>query len=269
TWTVRDVLLYHLSLGAGRRGDPELRRTYEKDLQVLPTFAMVAGHGPSSGSRKATPLAMPGVDVDLDRLLHAGQELTLHRQLPPEGVATLTTRVADVWDRQRAAVVVLEHSAADDEGPLWTSRMQIWARGEGGFGGSTGPKEAAQVPQRTPDHVIDSVTTRDQALLYRLNGDLNPLHVDPDFASAMGFDSPILHGLASYGIVAGAVVDAVLDGDVRRLRRLGVRFAGTLVPGETLRPRVWRDGSELVLLVTCPERDDAVVLSHARAGTGD
>lgn len=268
SWTGRDVLLYHLSLGAGRDAadDPELAYTFERDLQVLPTFAMVAGRTISVGDEPTAPaMRMPGIDVDLRRVLHGGQELTVHRPIPAAGTAQLSTRVADVWDKGKAAVVVLEHGVTDADGPLWTARMQVWARGEGGFGGEPGPDRRGSVPDRAPDHVLDSPTTPGQALLYRLNGDLNPLHVDPAFAASAGFDRPILHGLASYGIVAKALVDHLLDGDTTRLRSIAVRFAGTLAPGETIRTSVWRDGDRLTLAATCPERGDQPVLSHATA----
>ena len=267
-WTRRDVLLYHLSLGAGRQADshPELRWTFERDLQVLPTFAMVAGQGLSAGDERPVGMDLPGIDVDLRRVLHAGQALTVHRPLPPEGVATLASRVAEVWDKGKAAVAVLETTARTpyDES-LWTSRNQIWLRGEGGFGGDPGPETPWTRPEREPDHVLETRTEPGQALLYRLNGDLNPLHADPDFAAAAGFDRPILHGLASYGIVAKALVDGVLDGDAGRLQGLSVRFAGSVFPGQTIRTSVWRDDDQLVLQATCPERDGAPVLTHATA----
>jgi acyl dehydratase len=268
SWTQRDVLLYHLSLGAGRAADrdPELRWTFERDLQVLPTFAMVAGQGPSAGDRPPAGLALPGVDIDLRRILHAGQALEVHRPLPTSGTATVASRVAEVWDKGKAAVVVLETSAVTPGGePLWTTRMQLWARGEGGFGGEPGPETPWQEPERDPDHVLETPTEPGQALLYRLNGDLNPLHADPEIAAAVGFEQPILHGLASYGIVAKALVDGVLDGDASRLRALSVRFAGSLFPGQTIRTSVWQDGDRLVLRADCPERDGAPVLTHATA----
>ncbi|TDD34530.1 MaoC/PaaZ C-terminal domain-containing protein [Saccharopolyspora elongata] len=268
SWTRRDVLLYHLSLGAGARADtePELPYTYEGGLQVLPTFAMVAGQGISAGDRATPGLALPGIDIDLRKILHAGQALRVHRPPPASGTATVTSRVADVWDKGKAAVIVLESTAADGDGTaLWTTTMQIWARGEGGFGGEPGPDVAAALPEREPDVVLESPTTPAQALIYRLNGDMNPLHADPGFARAAGFDRPILHGLASYGLVAKAIVDGLLDGDAARLRAFEVRFAGTLLPGETIRTAVWRDGGRLVLRSTCPERDDAPVLTHATA----
>ena len=268
SWTRRDVLLYHLSLGAGRHADadPELGWTFERDLRVLPTFAAVAGQGVSAGDVAAPGMSMPGIDIDLRRILHAGQAHAFHRPIPASGRARISSRVAEVWDKGKAAVIVLESSATDlDDQPLWTSRMKIWARGEGGFGGEPGPGDSRPGPERDPDHVLLSPTTPGQALLYRLNGDLNPLHADPSFAAAAGFDRPILHGLASYGIVAKALVDGLLDGDPTRLASIEVRFASTLVPGETIRTSVWREGERLEFVATCPERDDAPVLSHASA----
>lgn len=267
-WTQRDVLLYHLSLGAGAHADrdPELRYTFERDLQVLPTFAMVAGQGISVGDRSSAGMSMPGIEIDLRRILHAGQSLTVHRPLPSSGTASIASRVAAVWDKGKAAVIELEQAAvADDGAPLWTTTMQIWARGEGGFGGEPGPETSWAAPDRSPDAVLNSPTTVQAALLYRLNGDLNPLHADPAFAAMAGFERPILHGLASYGLVAKALVDGLLDGDASRLTGLSVRFAGSLYPGQTIRTRVWRDGESLLLAATCPEREDQPLLTHATA----
>ncbi|MEU1351238.1 MaoC/PaaZ C-terminal domain-containing protein [Streptomyces sp. NPDC005795] len=273
-WTTRDVLLYHLSLGAGADAatGPELHLTYEKGLGVLPTFAMVAGSGISAGEAHPPGFHLPGIDIDLRRVLHAGQGLQVHRPLPASGTATLSSRVAELRDKGKAALIVLESMATDADGaPLWTSTTRIWARGEGGFGGEPGPAEDLTAPERPADIVLTSVTSPQQALWYRLNGDLNPLHADPEFARQAGFDRPILHGLASYGLLCKALVDGVLDGDVTRLTGLTVRFAGPLVPGETLATSVWRqepadDGTrQLALHVACPERGDAPVLTHATA----
>jgi acyl dehydratase len=141
--------------------------------------------------------------------------------------------------------------------------MQIWARGEGGFGGSAGPEVVAGVPDRAPDKVLTSSTSPSQALVYRLSGDMNPLHADPSFAKMAGFDAPILHGLASYGIVCKAVVDGILDGDPTRVKNYSVRFAGSLFPGESITTSVWQDGNTLTLAATCPERENSPVLTHA------
>lgn len=265
-WTERDVLLYHLGLGAGvNSSDPaELGWVYEKGLRVLPTFAMVAGQGVSAGNLKPAGMNMPGIDIDLRKILHAGQSLTVHAPIPATGAALVSSRVANVWDKGKAAMIVLEQAAADLDGnPLWTTEMQIWARGEGGFGGDAGPEVSAAAPGRAPDAVLVSATSPQQALVYRLSGDMNPLHADPAFAKMAGFEQPILHGLASFGIVCKAVVDGLLDGDPSRVRSLSVRFAGSVYPGETIETSVWRDGDTLTLLATCPERDGSTVLTHA------
>ncbi|MGC5161167.1 MaoC/PaaZ C-terminal domain-containing protein [Rhodococcus sp. DT1] len=265
-WTERDVILYHLGLVAGVDSlDPaELGWVYEKNLKVLPTFAMVAGQGVSAGAVTPAGLNLPGIDIDLRKILHGGQSLTVHAPIPASGAATISSRVADVWDKGKAAVIVLEQSAQDSGGnPLWTTAMQIWARGEGGFGGDAGPDASNAVPERSPDKVLVSPTSTQQALVYRLSADMNPLHADPAFAKMAGFDRPILHGLASYGIVCKAVVDGLLDGDPTRVRTFSVRFAGSLYPGETIETAVWRDGDTLAVLATCPERDGQPVLTHA------
>lgn len=267
-WTDRDALLYHLSLGAGRDPDrgPELALTYERDLAVLPTFAMVAGTGVSAGAHAATGLRLPGIDIDLRRILHSGQSVQVQGPIPAQGEALASSRVAEVWDKGKAAVVVLENNVTSPDGaPLWTSRMSMWARGEGGFGGRSGPSDEAPVPTGEPDLVIETPTTLDQALLYRLNGDLNPLHVDPAVAAAMGFDRPILHGLATYGLLALAITRDLLDGDPTRLTGIEARFAGIVLPGDTLRTSVWRDGDRLLLHTANLDRGGATVLSHASA----
>src|SRR5690606_20315917 len=164
------------------------------------------------------------VEVDLARVLHGGQSLTLHRPLTVEGTATATGRIAAVYDKGKAAVLVMRTEAADADGPLWTNDAQIYVRGEGGWGRDRGP----------------SPLREDQALLYRLSGDWNPLHADPGFAERAGFERPILHGLCTYGITLKAVVDTLLDGDVTRVRAYATRFAGVVYPGETLRIRMWR-----------------------------
>jgi acyl dehydratase len=261
-WTFADVLRYHLALGAGANPtDPkELRYTYERDLQVLPTFATVAVN---LRTYERPSVSFPGVDVDLTRIVHGMQAVTLHRPIPVEGKAVARTRVVDVLDKGKAAVIVNETTVREPDGsPLWTSRSSIFARGEGGFGGKRGSSEKVELPGREPDAVVDTPTLPQQALLYRLCGDWNPLHADPEFARAAGFDVPILHGLCTYGIVAKAVTDTLLDADVTRVASFSARFAGTVLPGETLRTAVWQDGPRLLISTTSLDRG-APVLSDA------
>jgi acyl dehydratase len=261
TWNAGDVMLYHLALGAGH--DPmsaaELRYATEKELQVLPTFALVA---PTFHTFEPPSVSFPGIDVDLAKVLHGGQELVVHRPLPTEGKATLRSRIADVYDKGSAAVIIQESEAVDETGrALYTTRSSIFARGEGGFGGERGPSAKVETPETEPDVEARTPTLPQQALWYRLCGDRNPLHSDPEFAAAAGFPRPVLHGLCPYGIVWKALVDALLAGDAGRVARFSTRFAGVVFPGETLRTRAWRRDDDWVVSTTAVERDDAPVLA--------
>ncbi|MDT4917457.1 MAG: hypothetical protein QOH89_2157 [Pseudonocardiales bacterium] len=263
SWSSSDVLLYHLALGAG--GDPvdprELRYTIEDGLQVLPTFAVVA----QTVHRFEPPVVeYPGVSIDLAKVLHGTQRVDVHRPLPADGKARATARVKGVYDKGAAAVVEVETLVTDLDGrPLWTNTSSIFARGEGGFGGDRGPSGPPPPPDREPDAVIVTPTAPQQALWYRLVGDRNPLHSHPEFAAKAGFPRPILHGLCTYGMVCKAVVDAELEGDVSRVAGYGVRFAGVVYPGETLRTSVWREGDRRVLVTTVDERGDSPALTGA------
>jgi acyl dehydratase len=259
-WGRKDVQLYHLSLGAGTPAtDPrELRYTLESRLHVLPSFATVAGGGVPG---VIAGLSAPGVDVDLAQALHGGQRLVTHRPLPVEGRATATARIVSVYDKGSAALLVRRTEVADEQGPLWTEEARIFVRGEGGWGGERGPSARLAPPDGPPDHTLGLPLREDQALLYRLNGDGNPLHADPEFAARAGFDRPILHGLCTYGATLKTVVDVVLGGDVERVHAYTARFTGVAYPGETLRVRVWRvNATRLAVTVTAPGRDEAPVL---------
>jgi acyl dehydratase len=261
SWTATNVQLYNLALGAG--ADPmdprELSYVIDHTPQVLPTFGCVA----ASFNDVAPPqVSWPGVEIDLAKILHASEQVSVPAPLPPSGAARAVSRIVEVWDKGKAAVVVLETSVTATDGTaLWTQRRSIFARGEGGFGGERGPSGSGAVPDRAPDVEVDIPTLGQQALLYRLCGDRNPLHSDPDFAAGAGFDRPILHGLCSYGMTCKAIVDAVLDGDAGAVGSFSARFAGVVFPGETLRARVWHEGDRLVGAVVAPSREDAAVLS--------
>ncbi|WP_030777747.1 MaoC/PaaZ C-terminal domain-containing protein [Streptomyces sp. NRRL S-920] len=258
-WDHKDIQLYHLGLGAGLPAtDPaELRYTLESRLHVLPSFATVAG----AAMGVVGGLSAPGIEVDLAAVLHGGQSITLHRPIPVKGKAVNTSKVAAVYDKGKAAILVLRSEVTDDEGPLWTSDAQIFVRGEGGFGGDRGPATRLPAPDGDPDLAVERPVREDQALLYRLSGDWNPLHADPEFAALAGFDRPILHGLCTYGMALKAVVDTQLGGDVSRVRSYGTRFVGVVFPGETLRIRMWRGEGRVQATVTAVERDDAPVLA--------
>jgi acyl dehydratase len=263
SWTSSDVLLYHLALGAG--ADPtdlrELLYTTEDNLQVLPTFAVVAA---SVHATDAPRVEYPGISIDLSKVLHGTQRVDVHRPLPTGGDARAIARVTDIWDKGSAAVIVTETAVTDLDGaPLWTATSSIFARGEGSFGGSRGPSGPAGPPEREPDVVLVTPTLPQQALWYRLLGDRNPLHSNPSFAERAGFPKPILHGLCTYGMVAKALVDDLLGGDVTRLAAFEVRFAGIVFPGETLRTSVWHTDGSYLVTTTVDERDGAAAISGA------
>lgn len=263
TWDFSDVLLYHLGLGAG--ADPmdaqELTYVYEEHLQVLPTFATVA-----PDLRKVEPpsIVYPGVDVDLQKVVLGTQELTVHRPLPTSGTARAVERVVDVYDKGSGALILVETDVADEAGdPLWTSVMHIFAKGEGGFGGQRGVVRRVAVPSRAPDVVKESQTLPQQALIFRLCGDRNPLHADPAFARVAGYDRPILHGLGIYGVVAKAVVDGALDGKADLVHTWTALCSAPVFPGETLRTSMWIEDSGQILVESRSVERDEVVLTNA------
>jgi len=254
------VILYHLGVGAGvpPTDARELTYTYEKNLVVLPSFAVVPAFGALAGIAKA-----PGISFNWALLLHGEQEVILHRPLPTAAEIETEVHIPEIYDKGKAALVILEaRSRVAGGDPLFVNRFSLFLRGEGGFGGESGPKAGNQPPERAPDGVVESASLPQQALLYRLSGDKNPLHADPDFAKLAGFDRPILHGLCSYGIACKAVVDHALAGDVTRVARYQARFAGVAFPGETFRTRYWREGQQLLLDVASVERE-APVISNA------
>jgi acyl dehydratase len=254
SWTASDVLLYHLGIGAGsRKGDnlspAALRWTNDDDnLQVLPSFGIVA---PTFHLDVPPPLDLPGCDLDLQMIVHGAQEVTVHRPLPTSGTATLSSHISDIWDKGKAAVLWQEGTARDESGEaLWTVRSSMFIRGEGGFGGSRGDATSVAVPERTADTSLSFDVAPNQALLYRLCGDRNPLHADPAFAKGAGFPAPILHGLCTYGIVLREVTDALLDGDASKVGGFAARFAGVVFPGETIHIDAWDEGNSIVVNAT-------------------
>jgi acyl dehydratase len=160
----------------------------------------------------------------------------------------MRSRIAAMYDKGKAAVVVLENEAVDASGaPLWTTAMSAFIRGEGGWGGDRGPSGPRNVaPERDPDHVVSYSTRTDQALLYRLNGDRNPLHSDPKFAARAGFPKPILHGLCTFGFTGRALLHAVCGSDPTRFKAVECRFSNPVMPGDTLDVKVWVDGNEAI-----------------------
>jgi acyl dehydratase len=245
SWTSKDALLYAVGIGAGV---DELSFTTENtagvDQRVFPTFAVVIGWGAGSAMRSIG-------SFNPAMLVHGQQAITLHRPIPVQGTATMTGKVLAMYDKGKAGVVVTATEAVMDGEPLFTNTSSAFIRGEGGWGGERGPSGPQNVPpERAPDHEVTYQTSPDQALIYRLSGDRNPLHSDPAFAAMGGFDRPILHGLCSYGFAGRALLHTLCDGDPERFRHVEARFASPVLPGEALTIRMWEQGDGEAVFVT-------------------
>ena len=242
-WTNQETILYALGVGMG--ADPmdekELAFVFEKDLKALPTFASVIRARPTSSTGPEARMQLnPVLIVDGER------NITFHKPIPAAAKVKSKGRVLGVFDKgkDKGAVVVNETIITDEAGdPIATIHASIFARGDGGFGGpSEGQPEPHAVPTRAPDRSIDIVTRPDQALIYRLSGDFNPLHADPDFARRAGFPRPILHGLCTYGITCRAVLQTYADHDAAAIKSHAARFSSPVFPGETITVDLWKDG---------------------------
>jgi len=261
-WDEDKVILYHLGVGAGvPPTDPgELQYTYESSpLKVLPSFGVIPVFSSLGGL-----IGLEGLSFNPMMLLHGEQDLVLHKPLPARAKVENTGRVAAVYDKGKGALLVIESETEYETGePLCTNRFSAFIRGEGGLGGESGPQPGNEPPGREPDVVAESPTLPQQALLYRLSGDKNPLHVDPNMAALGGFDRPILHGLCSFGIVCKAAVDNALDGDVTKVGRYQARFSGVVFPGETIVTSMWREGEQVTLSAATKERGSPVITNAA------
>jgi len=252
SWDSKDALLYALGVGAGTL-DPtgfELDLTTENSVgvtqRVLPTFTTIVGQGGG---------AMTSIgEFDPAMLVHGEQAIRLHGEIPTEGTVSITTKVAGMYDKGSAGLVVLEsESRHAGSGELaFTNRTALFIRGAGGFGGPRNPEGDAEsalaaepLPSREPDEVVSYATRPDQALLYRLSGDRNPLHSDPTFAKRAGFDRPILHGLCTYGFTGRALVHTVCGSDPARFGAMRARFSKPTMPGDTLTVSVWDIGDSM------------------------
>jgi acyl dehydratase len=261
SWTSKDALLYAVGVGAGI-DDPlqELAFTTENTggvaQQVLPTYAVLLAQVP--GARRIG-------DFDPAMLVHAEQSFELHRPLPAEGTVRATSKVTGIYDKGKGALVVTESTAVDPESgePVITSRGSAFIRGEGGFGGDRGPRDEWAAPDRKPDHQVTYGTRPEQALVYRLSGDRNPLHSDPAFAARAGFDRPILHGLCTYGVTGRALLHALAGSDPARFASMSGRFSSPVLPGESLTVSIWADGDTALFRTT--KEDGTVVIDRGRA----
>jgi len=250
TYTERDVMLYALGVGCGT---DDLQFTYEqRDLKVLPTFAVI----PSFPAMFSLGGAM---DVNPAMVLHGEQRIELHAEIPTSGTITTTPTIKAIYDKGKAALVVVETESVDQKGRLlFRNTSGIFARGEGGFGGERGPSGPRNTPpDRPPDKSIAMKTLPQQALLYRLSGDMNPLHADPDFAKLGGYD------LCTFGHAGRAVLKAYCRDDPARMKSFEVRFSGVVFPGETITTDMWQLAPGKIVLTARTERGEAVLSSAA------
>jgi acyl dehydratase len=238
SWTSKDSLLYALGVGAGA---DDLAFVTENSIGIdqlaLPTQAVVlANLGGAFANIGSFNPAM---------LVHGEQAIRLHRQLPVSGEVDTVAEITGIYDKGKGAVIEVTGRVTDAASgePMFDTVMSAFIRGEGGWGGDRGPSGPRnQAPDRSPDHVVEMTTSPGQALLYRLSGDRNPLHSDPQFAALAGFDRPILHGLCTYGFTGRALLSTLCDGDPARFGSMEGRFSSPVFPGEQLVVSVWREG---------------------------
>jgi acyl dehydratase len=264
SWTSKDALLYAVGVGAGL-GDPlqELAFTTENsqgiEQQVLPTYAVLISQAPAARNLG---------DFNRAMLVHAEQSFELHRPLPVAGTVRTTAMVTGIYDKGSGALVTTQAEAVDAATgeKLVTARSGMFIRGEGGFGGDRGGSDPWQRPERDPDHCVALQTRPEQALVYRLSGDRNPLHADPAFAARGGFARPILHGLCSYGVTGRALLHALCDSDPARFAAMSGRFSHPVLPGDTLTISIWlADGEPGRALFQTATQDGTIVIDRGSA----
>lgn len=245
SWTSKDALLYAVGVGAGT---DELQFTTEntKDLpqKVLPTFAVIIGGG-------GVPMDKVG-SFNPALMVHGEQGIELFGEIPPDGEIESVGECTAIYDKGSAAVLEFtseSKNVATGE-LLLKTRMTLFCRGEGGWGGDRGPSEKLAFPERAPDHAVTYKTREDQALTYRLSGDRNPLHSDPSFAAMGGFDRPILHGLCTYGFTGRALLHTLCGSDPSRFKSMDARFSKPVMPGDELTISMWVDGNDAMFRTT-------------------
>ena len=267
TYSEREAVLY--ALGVGAPADPldadELKFVYERsdDFQVLPSFAVLFAQDLITEFLSGE---IAGINYNPMLMVHGEQHMDVFEPLPRAATVESVYSIADIYDKGSGLVLIVEIISTDERGiMLARARNSAFIRGLGGFGGDRGPSAKADAPLKAPDRAISERTMPQQALLYRLSGDVNPLHADPVMAAIGGYDKPILHGLCSYGFAARAIIRHFCDNDAQRLHGLDVRFSQHVFPGETLRTEMWRKSQTEVVFRTLAEERAAVVLSQGCA----
>ncbi len=253
-WNWKDIALYNIGIGAD-----ELEFTYEAKLKTLPTFAVVPPFTALANSVNV-------IKGNIMTLLHGEQRIELlSPQIPTTANTVTTARIGDnIWDKGKGAVYTVETLTKTDSGTeLFKNVFTIFLRGEGGFGGEKGPGPRNEAPEREPDAVVEDQTLPNQHLVYRLSGDLNPLHIDPDFAKLGGFDRPILHGLCSYGFVCRAVLKTFMDNNPEKLKSFEARFRNVVFPGQKIITSMWQEDKKII--ISAATEDGRVVIANAAA----
>ena len=265
----RDVSLYALGVGAAQNplDTKELQTVYElhgDGMRVLPTFGVTPALNVLMKMARDGKQA-PGLNYGFERVLHGEQYTEIKRPLPAKATLTHKTRIKDIFDKGKNALVITETRSYDEDGEeLIVNELTTVVRGAGGWGGERGPSAEVNVPpNRAPDAVITEKIAENQALLYRLSGDWNPLHADPTFATAFGFKQPILHGLCTFGIAARHVIKAFSENDPRLFKSIKVRFADSVFPGETLKTEMWKESDTRIVFRCRVEGREKDVISSA------
>jgi len=260
SWDSKDALLYAVGVGAGT-GELAFTTENTQDVpqRVLPTFPVIIG-----ANKAAAMAAIGGFNPAL--LVHGGEAIELFGEIPVAGTVTTVGKVAAIYDKTKSAVVIIEGTSTleGSSEPLFKATTTVVLRGEGGWGGDRGPSLKTAPPEKAPDHSVTYQTSPDQALIYRLSGDRNPLHSDPSFAAMGGFDRPILHGLCTYGFTGRALLHELAGGDPARFKAIDGRFSDPVYPGEALTVNMWATDESGVFTFQTTGSDGRVVLDGGR-----
>jgi len=253
TYNERDLIIYALGIGFTK---DDLEYVYEgnKHFKAFPTFGTLIPH-------KFHSEVVSSTRVNFAMSVHGEQTFVTHNAFPRSGTVSVTAVIEGIYDKRSGALIVMRFDTKDeDDKPLCSNWSSAFIRGAGGFGGiPQPPKEVPAIPQKSPDFVFDAQTGTDQAALYRISGDRNPLHIDPAVAKAVGFEEPILHGLCTYGVICRRFVKEIFQGDCGKLKSYSARFSSPVIPGESTQAKVWQVRPHLFLLEVYNAQGEAVM----------